>query len=276
MLLEAQPVSGKRKRGGGSSGKGRAPKKSKTGASNSASAAAPDGVYGTARDNGDELQLTPTEGMESKRNAWQLEVLLNGKHIAGSPFAVEVRSSGVVTNWVFGSIPTSGDYKLSDGGAVVTKIKNGGYKGAIADGAGCAPMTAGVHYWELEVVKNDATNGLWFFGVCWPGIDLNDGKAFRDRDDTWMMRQYNSPYWGLFCDTCKGTGMTLDPQPKMPDGSRIGLLLDLDNGGTLTMYLDNTPCGTIATGLVGPLLPCIQSTYVGKVVKIHGGLAPPQ
>ena len=61
----------------------------------------------------------------------------------------------------------------------------------------------------------------------------------------------------------------------MPAGSRIGLLLDLDNGGTLTMYWDNKPCGTIATGLVGPLLPCITSYYYGKVVKIHGGLAPP-
>ena len=70
--------------------------------------------------------------------------------------------------------------------------------------------------------------------------------------------------------------MTLDPVPKMPDGSRIGLLLDLDNGGTLTMYWEGKPCGTIAEGLVGPLLPCITSGYEGKVVQIHGGLAPPQ
>ena len=39
----------------------------------------------------------------------------------------------------------------------------------------------------------------------------------------------------------------------MPKGSRIGLLLDLDNGGTLTMYWDNKLCGTIAAGLVGPM-----------------------
>ena len=76
--------------------------------------------------------------------------------------------------------------------------------------------------------------------------------------------------------SCKGTGMILDPWPEMPEGSRIGLLLDLDNGGTLTMYLDNKPCGTIAEGLVGPLLPCISSYLKGAVIKIHGGLAPPQ
>lgn len=77
------------------------------------------------------------------------------------------------------------------------------------------------------------------------------------------------------CTICKGTGMTLDPPPKLPGGSRIGLLLDLDNGGTLAMYLGGKPCGTIAEGLVGSLLPCISYYYKGKVVKIHSGLAPP-
>ena len=213
--------------------------------------------------------------MGVKSEVHQLEVLLNGEHIAGSPFAVEVRPSATSTNWVFGSFQNY-YYKLSEGGAVIEKILRRGAAGAIADGAGCAPMTAGVHYWELEVVTNDAVNGLWFFGVCRPGIDLNDGQIFSNRDDTWVMDQDNTPGWGLCCDTCKGTGLTLHPLPEMPAGSRIGLLLDLDNGGTLTMYWDNKPCGTIAAGLVGPLLPCIRSSYVGKVVKIHGGLAPPQ
>ena len=113
------------------------------------------------------------------------------------------------------------------------------------------------------------------FGVCRPGIDLNDGKNFHSRADTWVMYQNNNPGWGLWCSTCEGTGMTLDPQPKLPKGSRVGLLLDLDNGGTLTMHWKGKPCGTIAAGLVGPLLPCISPYYAGKVVKIHGGLAPP-
>ena len=40
------------------------------------------------------------------------------------------------------------------------------------------------------------------------------------------------------------------------------------------MYMEGEPCWTIAKGLVGPLLPCIQSvaTWQDKVVKIHGGL----
>ena len=38
------------------------------------------------------------------------------------------------------------------------------------------------------------------------------------------------------------------------------------------MYMEGEPCWTIAKGLVGPLLPCIQSvaTWQDKVVKIHG------
>eukprot|EP00729_Bicosta_minor_P001910 gene1910-biopygen20739 len=275
----AKPASGKRKRGGGggSSGKGRASKKSKTGAATSGLVPAERNT--TVVDNGDgtySCSYTPPEGAaEVGGGKWQLEVLLNGKPIVGSPFAVEVRSSANIINWAFGSVAT-GEYALSKGGAVATKIKNWTYKGAIADGDGCTPMSSGITYWELEVVKDDGDGGEWFFGVCRPGIDLNDGEDFVERADTWGMCQNNNPGWAVWCSTCEGTGMTLDPQPKLPKGSRIGLLLDLDNGGTLTMYWKGKPCGTIAAGLFGPLLPCITSYYKGKAVKIHGGLAPPQ
>eukprot|EP00729_Bicosta_minor_P008452 gene8452-biopygen18886 len=274
----AKHASGKRKRGGGSSssGKGRASKKSKTGAATSG--LVPAETDTTVVDNGDgtySCSYTPPEGAaEVGGGKWQLEVLLNGKPIVGSPFAVEVRPSANITNWAFGSVAT-GAYALSEGGAVATKIEDWTYKGAIADGAGCTPMTSGIHYWELEVVKDDATYGAWWFGVCRPGIDLDDGKYFSTRADTWVTYQANDPDWDLDCSTCAGTGMTLDPEPKLPEGSRIGLLLDLDNGGMLTMYWEGKPCGTIAAGLVGPLLPCISPYYKGKVVKIHGGLAPP-
>eukprot|EP00729_Bicosta_minor_P022706 gene22706-biopygen15412 len=275
----AKSESGKRKRGGGgsSSGKGRATKKSKTGAT--ASSTAPNRTDVRITDNADgtySCSYIPSEGAaEVGGGKWQLEVLLNGKHIVGSPFAIEVRPSANITNWAFGSIATD-EYALSEGGAVATRIADESDTGVIADGAGCTPMTSGVHFWEFEVVKDDGDGGgSWGFGVCRPGIDLNDFEAFFDRDDTWMMAQTNNLGWFVCCSTCKGTGMTLDPAPKLPDGSRVGLLLDLDNGGTLTMYLEGKPCGTIAVGLIGPLLPCISSYFIGKVVKIHGGLAPP-
>eukprot|EP00729_Bicosta_minor_P024778 gene24778-biopygen1726 len=235
----AKPASGKRKRsGGGSSGKGRATKKSKTGA---AALPAPAAIDTTVVDNGDgtySCSYTPPVGADAVGGGkWRLEVLLNGKHIVGSPFAIEVRPSANMTNRAFGSV-ANGEYALSEGGAVASKVKNWTYKGAIADGAGCSPMTSGIHYWELEVLKNDTTNGGWCFGVCRPGIDLNDGEEYlHRRADTWVMYQDNDPGWDngpdwdSCCSTCAGTGMTLDPKPKLPAGSRIGLLLDLDNGG---------------------------------------------
>eukprot|EP00729_Bicosta_minor_P018649 gene18649-biopygen24253 len=273
----AKPASGKRKRsGGGSSGKGRATKKSKTGA---AASSAPAETTTTVVDNGDgtySCSYTPPDGADAVGGGkWQLEVLLNGKPIVGSPFAVEVRPSADMTNWAFGSVAT-GQFVLREGGAVATKIKDGTWTGVIADGAGCTPMSSGIHYWELEVVKNDDNDGHWCFGVCRPGIDLDDGTGFHRRDDTWVMRQSNTPGWSLRCSTCAGTGMTFRPKPMLPAGSRTGLLLDLDNGGTLTMYWQGKPCGTVAEGLVGPLLPCMASFWKGKTVKIHGGLAPPQ
>eukprot|EP00729_Bicosta_minor_P024403 gene24403-biopygen9588 len=177
----AKPASGKRKRGGGSSssGKGRASKKSKTGVATTG--LVPAETRTTVVDNGDgtfSCSYTPPEGAaEVGGGKWQLEVLLNGKPIVGSPFAVEVRPSANLTNWVFGSVAT-GEYALSEGGAVATKIKNHTWSGVIADGAGCMPMTSGINYWELEVVKDDATSGTWWFGVCRPGIDLDDGEEY--------------------------------------------------------------------------------------------------
>eukprot|EP00729_Bicosta_minor_P016939 gene16939-biopygen26211 len=90
----AKPASGKRKRGGGSSstGKGRGPKKSKTGAATSG--LVPAETDTTVVDNGDgtySCSYAPPDGAAKVGGGkWRLEVLLNGKPIVGSPFAVEV------------------------------------------------------------------------------------------------------------------------------------------------------------------------------------------
>lgn len=110
-----------------------------------------------------------------------------------------------------------------------------------------------------------------------PDASAND-ENFHCRDDTWMMWQCNDPHsahWTMHCNSCKGTGLMMRPHPKVHESDRIGLLLDLDNGGTLTMYLGGKPCGTIAEGLTGPLFPCFGAYYKGKVVRVHGGLALP-
>lgn len=203
--------------------------------------------------------------------------------------AAAARSATFAGNMAFGSVAND-QYTLSEGGTVITKHQHNTYGGAIADGAeGSQPMGDGAHYWKLEILKNGAGSnssygggskgaGKWSFGVCRAGVDLNDDasrwnftKWFHDRADVWTMRQYNNAAcWELRCTNSKGTGLII-PKRELKAGDEVGLLLDLDNGGTLTMYLDGKPCGTIAEGLVGPLYPCIQLCYTGKVIKIHSG-----
>ena len=183
-------------------------------------------------------------------------MLLNGKQIAGSPFAVEVKCLSSI-KYVFRSVAT-GEYALSEGDKVATKEETS-WRGAIADGqfvvggagacAAAAPMIKGQEYAEFEVVKNDNISGAWCFGVCRPDIDLNDtSKIFHNRDDTWLMFQNNYPNWRLYCNSNKGSFVDHSIKRKLNAGDRVGLLLDLDNGGTLTLYLDGKPCGTIAEG----------------------------
>ena len=197
-----------------------------------------------------------------------------------------VHPSCTITNWIFESSRPL-EYALSERGTVATKIHEIDHvvgdtrynHGVIADGPGCVPMYAGVHFWELEVVENERDTcygvGSWSFGVCRPGIGYESQQDLRGRNDTWVASESRETGVELFCDTCEGFGMFWDPAPEMPDGSRIGLLLDLENGGTLTMYWGGKPCGTIAEGLVGPLLPCVDIAHAGKVVKICGGLVSP-
>eukprot|EP00729_Bicosta_minor_P021669 gene21668-biopygen21330 len=183
----------------------------------------------------------------------------------------------------------AGEYTSSEGGTVATKVKNWTWGGAICDGqftgggggagaAAAAPMVAGKHYIKFEVAKSSGDRyDDWMFGVCRPGSDLNDGKFFHARDDTWLMYQDNDPEWSLRCKSNKGNFVDDSIKRELNAGDRVGLLLDLDNGGTLTLYLDGKPCGTIAEGLAGPLHWCVSSLYEGKAVRIHAGLEiPPQ
>lgn len=99
----------------------------------------------------------------------QLEVLLNGKQIVGSPFAVDVQLS--CTSWTIGSC-VAGQYDLSEGGAVVTSLTDEERStGVVADGAGCVLMISDIRYWELEVVVVDAYGSEWSFEVCRPDAD---------------------------------------------------------------------------------------------------------
>eukprot|EP00729_Bicosta_minor_P004365 gene4365-biopygen30810 len=88
---------GKRKRGSGG-GAASASKKSKTGAAPSSATGGNGGVFeaisGAAVDNGDgtySCSYTLPDGAEEKE--WKLEALLNGEHVVGSPFSLNVEAA---------------------------------------------------------------------------------------------------------------------------------------------------------------------------------------
>jgi hypothetical protein len=233
-------------------------------------------------DNGDgtyPCSYTPTVA----EGEWGFVVKVNGEHIAGSPFAVTVSKANRKTAWQFTSAPPYGGLVvttvvLSEDGRRATGMASGGIAGVIADGPGCEPMTEGRHYWEIERVVHGEGIGEVLFGVCRPGTPIDrvhGGQPFHELDGTWLLFHEDDTHWDLdSCSSCKGTGCT--DKRQMGVGERIGLLLDLDNGGTLTIYRNNAPCGTIAVGLVGPLLPCASTYRRGTSVRIHGWLEPPE
>jgi hypothetical protein len=193
-----------------------------------------------------------------------------GQPVPQSPFAVVASGArGRATDWRLTSVGAA--VALSEDGRRATKTRNG-WVGAIADGAGCEPMAAGRHYWEIQRVVHGDSNGVFMFGVCRPGINV--AYDISDDPDTWLAYHFDGGGSNLFCSSCKGTGCT--DKRDMADDERVGLLLDLDNGGTLTLYRNNIPCGTIAVGLVGPLLPFIASHFTNTSVRIHGNVEPPQ
>lgn len=188
----------------------------------------------------------------------------------------------------FRSIPSGNEYKLHGIGAVITKVADNTCPGAVVDGGPDGNRVfgfeSGIHFMKFKIIDNDEGDpiygnfvGSWSFGVCRPGIDLNDTSTiFTDWDETWMVSQNNDPFWNVTCNTCEGSFVNNSIKRGLNRGDSVGLLLDLDNGGTLTLYLDGKPCGTIAEGLVGPLLPCIASNFKGKSVEIQSGLPLPK
>ena len=199
-----------------------------------------------------------------------LDVQVLGQPVPQSPFAVVAAKQARGSDWRFQTVgPT---LTLSEDGRRATSTAEG-YHAAIADGPGGAPMTAGRHYWEVQRVAHGNSNGMFYFGVCRPGTPAGGTGAFHSLAETWLAFHYDGPNWDLRCNSCAGTGCT--DTRKITEDERVGLLLDLDCGGTLTIYRNNAPCGTIAVGLVGPLLPCISAYWPNTAAQIHGNLEPP-
>ena len=189
------------------------------------------------------------------------------------------------------TFPEDGDngvgYKIMDNGRAVAgtsqpgseivRVSESEYLGAIAQGT---PMLAGKHFWEWEVLAFGAEGEEeWSFGVCRPTARTNmsakeSSGNFQSDDNTWLCSQEGGN-WAVNCSSCAGEGIASKFQKRLTVGDKVGLLLDLDIGGTLTVHLNGHAAGTIAEGLSGPLLPCICTFNAPASFRLESGLPVP-
>ena len=171
---------------------------------------------------------------------------------------------------MFDKVDTS-TLTLSEGGVCVSNASGDpAYGGAIAGATTSRGLSTGRHQWLIEKVAAGTDVYDWMMlGVCRPSADhvRASGGVFQHRSDTWLITAYRNG-WSLGCQTHAGSFDRYSSW-RVSVGERLGLVLDLDHGGTLTLFRGTTAVGTIAEGLVGPLLPCVAAVSNGVSLRVH-------
>jgi hypothetical protein len=140
---------------------------------------------------------------------------------------------------------------LSEGGAVATlndvDDANGVEDALVTSGT---ELTAGKHYWEVEIV-NDGSGGV-FVGATRPNLDPDGYYCTPDCTDGWFI----SSWAGSLC----GNGKADDDEAGTIDtGDRVGVLLDLDEG-SLRFFKNGVQHGPgyPAGSVTGPVVCAVQ------------------
>jgi hypothetical protein len=126
---------------------------------------------------------------------------------------------------------------LSEDGAVATKLGNNNNSTLVTSGV---ELTAGKHYWEVELLNDD--NGAVYIGVTRPNLDPDGDYAGRESTDVWFICTY-------------GGFAHLD----IDKGDRVGVLLDLDEG-SLRFFKNGVQhgAGYPAGSVTGPVVCAMQ------------------
>jgi hypothetical protein len=137
---------------------------------------------------------------------------------------------------------------LSEGGAVATKTDDN-YGDSILVTSG-VELTAGKHYWEVEMLNNDVC-----IGVTRPNLDLNSDHAVSESTDGWFMMASDG--------TLYGNGKEGDDLAGYIDErERVGVLLDLDEG-SLRFFKNGVQHGPgYPAGSVTEPVMCAVQLYV--------------
>jgi hypothetical protein len=147
---------------------------------------------------------------------------------------------------------------LSEGGAVATKIGDeDGYNDTLVTSG--VELTAGKHYWEMEIVENDSNI---LVGVTRPNLNPNGDYSLTASTDGWFML----PSAGsLF-----GNGKQADDEAGIIDeGDRVCVLLDLDEG-SLRFFQNGVQHGSgyPAGSVTGPVVCAVQIYSTGTCVRL--------
>ena len=164
----------------------------------------------------------------------------------------------------------------ADGGALVVRPPEG-ERTLLVNGA---VMTSGRHFCEFVLVKTKRDH---IVGLARPNFKPSgDGGA---ASASASIRKGKGLGWGIRTHTRALTHMgrsrAWEGQIKMPQGSRVGLLLDLGEG-SLTCYLNGRKLGTVVhagidgatSSLQGPLVWMCELMSEGDAVRIEKVQAP--
>jgi hypothetical protein len=119
-------------------------------------------------------------------------------------------------------------------------------------------LTAGRHYWEVEI-EQPGPDCYVFLGAVRPGLDHN--TSHYDSNDAFYISGVDSGLRGNV-ELIRSNA----PKASFEEGDRIGVLLDLD-AGTLRFYRNRVQCGPgFASGVTGPLVRAAELAYRGAAV----------
>jgi hypothetical protein len=139
-----------------------------------------------------------------------------------------------------------GEVVLSEDGAVMSQATGGRYTLTTTG----TELTAGRHYWEVELVSGFVGN--IFIGISRPNLNPVGEYVGSDCTDGWFIRAYN----GALCGNGKAES---DDAGNYKLGDRVGVLLDL-NDGSLRFFKNGIQHGPgyAAGSVTGPVVVTVQ------------------
>ena len=145
---------------------------------------------------------------------------------------------------------------LSEGGAVATQTVSGSMSLTTSG----TEITAGRHYWEVQVVSENSRSIL--VGISRPNLDPTGPYWRSECTDAWFMNARNGALYGN--GKCND-----DRAGAYKQGDRVGVLLDLDNG-SLNFFKNGVQHGPgyPAGSMTGPVVHAVQLHNKDESVRL--------